>query len=111
MWPRARACVAQNYGQGLGFVLARTVIDKRSLKAAMFKLIGAVSIVIAYLLTLSEDAEEIFQCRMPASSTTAPGGVVCNLTAVQKTTIQSLLAERNASCSYNMTVASLLLEG
>ena len=55
--PRARACVAQNYGQGLGFVLAGTVIDKRSLKAAMFKLIGAVSTVIAYLLTLSEDAE------------------------------------------------------
>lgn len=29
-------------------------------------------------------------------------------TAVQKTTIQSLLAARNASCSYNMTVASVL---
>eukprot|EP01050_Picozoa_sp_SAG11_P026676 SAG11_NODE_6478_length_1305_cov_2.220564_2_plen_78_part_00 len=76
----------------------------------MFKLIGAVSTVIAYLLTLSADAEEIYQCRMPASSTTAPGGAVCSLTAVQKTTIQSLLAERNASCSYNMTVASLLFE-
>jgi hypothetical protein len=50
---------------------------------------------------LSEDAQD----------TTTAGGAVYNLTAVQKTTIQSLLAERNASCSYNMTVASLLLEG
>ena len=72
----------------------------------MLKLIGIVSTVITYLLALSEDGEEIYQCRVPASSTMAPRGAVCNLTAVQRTTIQSLLAERNASCSYNMTVAS-----
>ena len=100
-------CVAQNNGQGLGFVLAGSVIDKRSLKSAMFKLTGALSTVIAYLLTLSEDAEEIED----TEATTALGGAMCDLTAVQKTTIQSLLAERNANCSYNMTVASLLLEG
>ena len=103
--------MAQNNGQGLGFVLAGSVIDKRSLTSGMFKLIGVVSTVITYLLTFSADAEEIYQCHMPESSTTAPGGgAMCDLTVMQKTIIKSLLADRNSSCSYNMTVASVLAD-
>ena len=41
---------------------------------------------------------------------TAMGDMVCDLTVVQKATVRSVLAERNESCSYNMTVASVLAD-
>eukprot|EP01043_Picozoa_sp_COSAG02_P064089 COSAG02_NODE_9268_length_2272_cov_1.151334_2_plen_467_part_00 len=88
----------QNNGQGLGFVLAGSVLDKRSLKAAFVKLISTLSTVISYLLVLADDV----------ATNTAAGGAMCDLTAVQKATVRSVLAERNESCSYNMTVASVL---
>ena len=90
----------QNNGQGLGFVLAGTVIDKRSLKAMFLKLVTALSTVIGYLLVLADTT----------TNNTAVGDMVCDLTAVQKATVRSVLAERNESCSYNMTVASVLAD-
>ena len=90
----------QNNGQGLGFVLAGSVLDRRSLKAMFIKLVAGLSTVVGYLLVLAETT----------TTDTAVGDMVCDLTAVQKATVRSVLAERNESCSYNMTVASVLAD-
>ena len=38
----------------------------------------------------------------------AAGSVQCGLTAAQVGTVQGMMQERNASCSYNMTVDEIL---
>ena len=91
----------QNDGQGLGFVLGGSVLDKRSLKATFLKLVSVLSTVIGYLLVLADDV---------AIDTTVVGDMVCDLTTVQKSMVRSMLAERNESCAYNMTVASVLAD-
>ena len=92
----------QNNGQGLGFVLAGTVIDKRSLKAMFIKLVAALSTVVGYLLVLADTT----------TIDTAVGDMVCDLTTAEKATVRSVLAKRNESCAYlyNMTVASVLAD-
>ena len=90
----------QNNGQGLGFVLAGSVLDKRSLKVMFLKLVAALSTVVGYLLVLADDVD----------TNNTVGDMVCDLTAVQKSMVRSVLAERNESCSYNMTVASVLAD-
>ena len=43
----------QNRGQGLGFVVAGTVINRRSLMAGAAKLSGALSFVVTSVLALA----------------------------------------------------------
>ena len=81
-------------------MLAGSVLDKRTLKAMFLKLVAALSTVVGYLLVLADTT----------TSDIAVGDMVCDLTVVQKATIRSVLAERNESCSYNMTVASVLAD-
>ena len=82
-------------------MLAGSVLDKRSLKAMFLKLAAAVSTVVGYILVLADDF---------ATSDIAAGDAMCDLTAVQKSMVRSMLAERNESCTYNMTVASVLAD-
>ena len=86
----------QNKGQGLGFKLGRTVVDTEKLKTAAAQFVAGGSIVVAYLL---------------AMASTATGHEQCGLSAVQTGMIQAAMAERNASCALNMTLASILDAG
>lgn len=81
-------------------MVAGSVLDKRSLKAMFLKLVATLSSVVGYVLVLADDV----------ATNIAAGDTVCDLTAVQKATVRSVLAERNESCSYNMTVASVLAD-
>ena len=90
----SHAC-CQNDRQGLGFKVAGTVIDKKSMKAWAAKLYGFLATVIGALLTLSTP---------PATG----GDNECALSSVQTSSIQSAMLERNSSCAYNMTVDSVL---
>ena len=81
-------------------MLAGSVLDRRSLKAMFIKLVAGLSTVVGYLLVLADTT----------TIDTAVGDMVCDLTTVQKATVRSVLAERNESCSYNMTVASVLAD-
>ena len=81
-------------------MLAGSVLDTRSLKAMFAKLVATLSTVVGYLLVLADDVV----------TDTAVGDMVCDLTAVQKSMVRSMLAERNESCAYNMTVASVLAD-
>ena len=53
--PSSTACAGcwQNRGQGLGFAVAGTVINRRSLMAGAVKLSGALSVVVTSLLALA----------------------------------------------------------
>ena len=79
-------------------MLAGSVLDKRSLKGMFLKLVTALSTVVGYILVRADDV----------ATDSVVGDMVCDLTAVQKSMVRSMLAERNESCSYNMTVASVL---
>jgi hypothetical protein len=90
----------QNSGQGLGFVLMGTVVDKKTLQTAAFQLIGALTTVVTALFAL--------QTPSSAAHATAAGDELCTLSAVQTSIIQSMLMDRNASCSYNISLASII---
>ena len=83
----------QNKGQGLGFKLGRTVLDTDKLKSAAAQAITGGGFVVAYMLAMASP---------PA------GHEQCGLSAVQSGMIQAAMAERNASCALNMTLASIL---
>ena len=53
--------------------------------------------------------EAVDQCRGGALGAGAEAsGAQCDLSAAQVGTVQGMLQERNASCSYNMTVDEIL---
>ena len=90
----------QNSGQGLGFKLGHTVIDRKTLTSAAAKMVTGFTTIYAVLLALGGK---------PGSS--AGVGVeagVCELSAAQVSMVQSVLQERNASCSFNMTIDEIL---
>ena len=87
----------QNSGQGLGFKLGHTVIDRKTLTSAAAKMVTGFTTIYAVLLALGKN---------PGGSATAAG--VCELSAAQVSMVQSVLQERNASCSFNMTVDAVL---
>ena len=90
----------QNSGQGLGFKLGHTVIDRKTLTSAAAKLVTGFTTVYAVLLALGAN---------PGGSAGAGAAVdVCELSATQVSMVQSVLQERNASCAYNMTVDAVL---
>ena len=76
--------------------LGRAVLDTDKLKALAAQLITGGGIVVAYLLAMASP---------PA------GHEQCELSAVQAGMIQAAMAERNASCALNMTLASILDAG
>ena len=98
-----RACwPAQNNGQGLGFVLGGTVLDKRALKSAAVKLYGALSAAITLLATVNTPAAE-------PTSASAGGDEPCALSATQRSVIQAAFGGANSTCSYtNVSLASIL---
>ena len=87
----------QNSGQGLGFKLGHTVIDRKTLTSAAAKMVTGFTTIYATLLALSEK---------PAGAGAAAD--VCELSAVQVSVVQSVLQGHNASCSFNMTVDAVL---
>ena len=90
--PLTKLC-EQNKGQGLGFKLGRTVLDTDKLKTVAAQAITGGGLVVAYMLAMASP---------PA------GHEQCGLSAVQSGMIQAAMAERNASCALNMTLASIL---
>ena len=99
-----RACwPAQNNGQGLGFVLGGTVLDKRALKGAAVKLYGVLTAVITLLATVNTPAAA------EPTSASAGGDEPCALSATQRSVIQAAFGGANSTCSYtNVSLASIL---
>ena len=89
-WVRA----LQNSGQGLGFKLGHTVIDRKTLTSAATKLVTGFTTVYALLLALGGSA--------------SAGVEACELSAMQLAGIQAVMAGGNASCAYNMTVGEAI---
>ena len=90
----------QNHGQGLGFKLGHTVIDRRTLTSAAAKMVTGFTSVYAVLIALGE--------KPGGSEGAGTAAHVCELSAAQVSMVQSVLQERNASCSFNMTVDEIL---
>lgn len=90
----------QNSGQGLGFKLGHTVIDRKTLTSAAVKMVTGFTTVYAVLLALGE--------KPGGSEGAGTAAHVCELSAAQVSMVQSVLQERNASCSFNMTVDAVL---
>ena len=83
----------QNCGQGLGFLLGHTVIDRKTLVHAAVKLASAIATVYSVLLALAQSS----------SIPSAPDA--CSLTRAQHTVISATAqAVLNGSCSYNVTL-------
>ena len=96
-WP------AQNNGQGLGFVLGGTVLDKRALKSAAVKLYGALSAAITFLAAANTPAAA------EPTSASVGGDEPCALSATQRSVIQAAFGGANSTCSYtNVSLASIL---
>ena len=90
----------QNSGQGLGFKLGHTVIDRKTLTSAAAKMVTGFTTIYATLLALGEK---------PGGSARLSAGVeACELSAMQLAGIQAAMMGRNASCAYNMTVGQVL---
>ena len=90
----------QNSGQGLGFKLGHTVIDRKTLTSAAAKMGTGCTTIYAVLLALGG--------KPGASAGAGAAADVCELSATQVSMVQSVLQERNASCSFNMTVDAVL---
>ena len=92
---------------GLGFTVGSVVVDRKTLKNIGLAIGGGLTTLIAALLALTEDAE------MPPPSERA--GMLCELSGVESDAIEgmlrSVLAQRNSSCEFNMTIGSLLRAG
>ena len=99
-----RACwPAQNNGQGLGFVLGGTVLDKRALKSAAVKLYGALSAAITFLAAANTPAAA------EPTSASVGGDEPCALSATQRSVIRAAFGGANSTCSYtNVSLASIL---
>ena len=93
-----RAMANVNHGQGVGFEVFGFVINKKQLKQIGLK-IGALSWA-AFTAILAYSAYG------SASSAVATGQ--CELSSVEVSMVQSVMQQRNVSCSYNMTLESIL---
>ena len=93
-----RAMTNVNHGQGLGFQVFGFVIDKKKLKQIGLK-IGALSWAsFTAVLAVSSFG----------SGSSAENTGQCELSSVEVSMVQSVMQQRNASCSYNMTLESIL---
>ena len=90
----------QNSGQGLGFKLGLAVIDRKTLISAAAKLVTGFTTTYAVLLALGG--------KSGSSAGTGAAVDVCELSAMQVSVVQSVLQERNVSCSYNISLDEIL---
>ena len=90
----------QNSGQGLGFRLGHTVIDRKTLQQTAVKLAGAITTLYSLLLALGQ---------APAEASPSEGVVECGVTAAEAARIQASMLGHNEGCSYgNVTLGSIL---
>ena len=90
---------SQNDNQGLGFTLGGTVVNRKFLTLTGFRLAGSFTTLYAILMAMRGDSD---------GSTSALEDA-CELTEAQLVSIRAAMFGRNASCSYDMTVGSALL--
>jgi hypothetical protein len=90
-----RALTLSNRGQGLGFVVAGVVVDRRTLGRIFVAVVGALGTIGPVILALKPPAVEY-------------GSQECALTAQETLSIRAAMASSNASCAYNITVASVI---
>ena len=88
-----------NDGQGIGFRLGHTVVNRKFLTVLGFKLLGSFTSLYAIIISLGDS---------PAATSAFVAEDVCELSAVQASTIRAVMLDRNASCFYNMTVAAVI---
>ena len=88
----------QNGGQGLGFKVGHTVIDRKTLNSTGAKMVTGFTTVYTILLALGEK---------PGGAASA-GVEACELSAMQLAGIQAAMMGRNTSCDYNMTVSQAI---
>ena len=82
-----------------GFKLGATVIDRKTLSHAGVKLVSGFAALYTVLLALKRgDGDE------PAGF----GADECELSTKHVGMMRLMLADRNASCAYNMTVGQVL---
>ncbi len=101
-----RALANANRGQGVGFAVSGTVIDKRMLRMLGAKFFTGVSVIGPFILQFS-----VFEGQVLESQGTPPpefGDAACALTATQAASIRAAMIGRNASCAFNMTVSSVI---
>jgi hypothetical protein len=90
-----------NDGQGLGFRLGHTVVSRKFLTVLGAKLAGSFTTLYAIITSLGDT---------PAVALAAAslGEDVCELSEVQASMIRAAMLGHNASCVYNMSVASVI---
>ena len=93
-----RAMDNVNHGQGVGFNVLAFVIDK--------KMLAVMALQVGTLGFAGLTALLAYHARGVAAA--AAGDAQCELSGAQVGVVQSVLQERNASCSYNMTVDEIL---
>ena len=82
-----------------GFRLGNTVVNRKFLTVLGVKLLGSLATLYTLIISLDDDS---------AASASIVGEDVCQLSGVQIGTIQSVLADRNVSCFYNVTLDTIL---
>jgi hypothetical protein len=90
-----------NDGQGLGFRLGHTVVNRKFLAVLGAKLAGSFTTLYAIITSLGDT-------RAVALAAASLGEDVCELSEVQASMIRAAMLGHNASCVYNMTVASVI---
>eukprot|EP01045_Picozoa_sp_COSAG04_P002523 COSAG04_NODE_92_length_26689_cov_12.755434_8_plen_495_part_00 len=85
-------------GQGLGFKAFGTVVDQKTLKNWAIALGGALSTILTFFIALGQGSHPIVQAAGPA----------CGLTAVEAERVRAAMLGHNASCTYNISLASIL---
>eukprot|EP01043_Picozoa_sp_COSAG02_P050675 COSAG02_NODE_5238_length_4513_cov_5.055279_2_plen_106_part_00 len=85
--------------QGLGFVVWGTVLDKKALK----RLVASIASLIATGLPLVSALAE-----PKGQDNGSMEHVPCALTPFEISMVQTAFQQRNASCSYNMTINAVL---
>ena len=90
-----------NSGQGLGFTLGYTVIDRKTINHTAVKLASTFATIYAVLLTMGESNDSLGHSNEKTEA--------CALSEEHVAVIQAMLSV-NTSCSYNMTIESVLSE-
>ena len=95
-----------NNGQGVGFSIFATVIDRKMLTLLEVKLVTAMTTLLPLMIGLSIFAHDH---ESPLGGDAVLGSA-CDLDDVQAATIRSAMLNRNGTCVYNMTLDAILAE-
>jgi hypothetical protein len=83
-----------HHGQGLGFLMAGIVVDKKTLRNALVAMIGAMSTIITALLALNS---------------THRRRESCDLSSPQLAAVQAVVSSFNtSSCAYNVSLDTIM---